>query len=147
MADEHLQATVSARGVVVEPRGRILVLQRSTDAQWELPGGRLAPNEDPAQGLQRELSEETGLSVEIDEIVAANSWVNANDQDRFAVHYRCYAPRYEVSLSDEHSSAQWATRSDVDDLLADPQTSAVRAATNFSPAQADTADRSSLPTE
>lgn len=147
MADEHLQATVSVRAIVIEPRGRLLILQRSTDSEWELPGGRLAPDEDPMQGLERELAEETGLSVEIDDIVAANSWVNDDNQDRFAVHYRCYAPQEELTLSNEHGDAQWITRSDTDKLLSEPQMAAVRAATGPIPVQSEAADRSSASRE
>lgn len=133
MADKHLQATVSVRGIVVEPRGRLLILQRSTDTEWELPGGRLAPDEDPIPGLKRELTEETGLPVEIDDIVAANSWVNDDNQDRFAVHYRCYAPQEDPTLSDEHSNSQWVTRSDPDNLLSESQMAAIHAATGSAP--------------
>ncbi|WP_435100173.1 NUDIX hydrolase [Halorubrum sp. N11] len=143
MADEHLQATVSVRGIVVEPRGRLLILQRSTDTEWELPGGRLGPDEDPMQGLKRELTEETGLPVEIDDIVAANSWVNTDNQDRFAVHYRCYAPQEKPTLSNEHSDAQWTTRSAIDNLLSEPQIAAIHAATGSVPVQSEAADRSS----
>ncbi len=46
--------------------GRWLLLHRSepTDA-WDPPGGRLERDEDLAQGVARELAEETGLRVEI----------------------------------------------------------------------------------
>ena len=147
MADEHLQATVSVRGIVVEPRGRLLILQRSSDTEWELPGGRLAPDENPIQGLERELTEETGLPVEIDDIVAANSWVNADNQDRFAVHYRCYAPQKKPTLSNEHSNAQWITRSDTNNLLSEPQIAAIHSATGSAPTHSETADHSSMPPE
>lgn len=147
MTDEHLQATVSVRGVVIEPRGQLLVLQRATDTEWELPGGRLSSNEAPLQGLHRELTEETALPVKIGEIVAANSWVNADNQDRFAVHYRCYAPQQQPTLSDEHSDAQWVDRADATDLLSESQTTAVQAATGAGLAQSESATRSSASSE
>ena len=48
MTDVHLEATVSLRGVVSAPCGDVLVVQRASDGGWELPGGRLAPDEDVA---------------------------------------------------------------------------------------------------
>jgi len=147
MADEHLHATVSVRGIVIEPRGRILVLQRAADSEWELPGGRLAPGEPTIDGLHREITEETGLPADIDDIVAANSWINTDEQGRFAVHYRCYAPHREIPLSDEHVDAQWITQADVDALLREPQVAAVRAAIDPSAPQSSPSsahDRSTM---
>jgi len=88
----------------------------------------LLPGEPTIDGLHREITEETGLPADIDDIVAANSWINTDEQGRFAVHYRCYAPHREIPLSDEHVDAQWITQADVDALLREPQVAAVRAA-------------------
>ena len=41
--------------------------------QWELPGGRLEPGEDPPACLIREVKEELGVEVIIDKIL--DSWV------------------------------------------------------------------------
>lgn len=47
----------------------MLVAQRSLlmshPGKWEFPGGKIVPGEFPAACLQRELSEELGLSVEV----------------------------------------------------------------------------------
>ena len=89
MTDDLLCATVSVRGVIHNTDDQILVVQRSTDQEWELPGGRLSRGESPQQGLRREIREETGLNIEIADIVKANSWANTADKGRFAVHYYC----------------------------------------------------------
>lgn len=132
MTDNLLCATVSVRGVIVNSRGHILILQRTTDDGWELPGGRLGTGEDPVEGLQREIAEETSLSVDIAEILRANSWVNDEGQGRFAVHYHCYASKRTVDLSAEHTDWTWIEPGDVSSILCEPQTAAVCLATGTS---------------
>lgn len=129
VTDEHLQATVSARGVIVEPGGQILVLQRATDGQWELPGGRLAPGEATVQGLQREITEETTLAVDMVDILSANSWINDDEEGRFAVHYECSISNRDVETSSEHTNFRWIAPTDAHSMLCEPQTVAVHAAT------------------
>ena len=125
MTDDLLCATVSVRGVVHNGDDHILVVQRSTDQHWELPGGRLSRGESPRQGLRREVHEETGLDIKIAEIVRANSWVNAADEGRFAVHYRCEQTDGSVALSDEHIDSEWLRPANAKQRLCDSQSTAV----------------------
>ncbi|MDB9249344.1 NUDIX domain-containing protein [Halorubrum ezzemoulense] len=130
MTDELLHATVSVRGVIIDPRGRNLVLQRATDGEWELPGGRLAPREPVCRGLRREITEETGISVEIYTPVATNAWVNDNEEGRFAAHYKCYTSQRNVDISDEHVDSAWMLPERACRVLNEPQTAAVRTVSN-----------------
>ena len=41
--------------------GKILLIQRSDDRTWAMPGGLLEIGKSPAQGIERELWEEAGL--------------------------------------------------------------------------------------
>jgi 8-oxo-dGTP pyrophosphatase MutT (NUDIX family) len=52
-----------AAGIVRDAHGRVLVLKRSDDGQWDLPAGASDPGETPAETVQREVREESGLDV------------------------------------------------------------------------------------
>jgi 8-oxo-dGTP diphosphatase len=54
-------------GAIADAEGRVLIAQRPRGrhmaGRWEFPGGKLAAGEDPYAGLQRELTEELGVTV------------------------------------------------------------------------------------
>lgn len=59
---------------VVEKNGRVLITRRKPEGLlgglWEFPGGKVADGESAEDACQREVREETGLSIEIGEHVA-----------------------------------------------------------------------------
>ena len=144
MTEDHLCATVSVRGVLTDPHGQLLVVQRSSDRQWELPGGRLAPDEPPIRGLKRELIEETGISVAVETILCADSWINDRTQDRFAVYYTCSCetPESDVILSEEHIDCQWMSPSAAETVLCEKHMAAVRASLDTDVDLDDSTDQS-----
>jgi ADP-ribose pyrophosphatase YjhB (NUDIX family) len=59
--------------VVRDAANRLLLVRRGRPpalGTWTLPGGRLEPGESPAEAAAREVREETGLEVEIGELLA-----------------------------------------------------------------------------
>ena len=58
--------------VVHDDRGRLLLIRRAHEpskGRWSLPGGRMEAGETPAQAVEREVLEETGLVVRAGEPV------------------------------------------------------------------------------
>ena len=84
LADEegvdHIEKTVFAQlthrapiacgdAAIVDGDDRILLIQRSDDELWAMPGGGFNVGETPAEGVAREAVEETGVTVEVTELV------------------------------------------------------------------------------
>lgn len=128
MTAEPLRATVSQRAALFCDEDEVLVVRRTTDGGWELPGGRLGADEDVVPGLRREVEEETGLGVDVDQPVHTISWRNDRGQGRFGVYYYCTAERREVSLSPEHTEAEWLDPDEAIDQLSSAQGTAVERA-------------------
>ena len=60
--NEQCYYRISVKGIAVDEKGRFL-LSKEENGMWELLGGGLEHNEDPVEGLKREIKEETGLEV------------------------------------------------------------------------------------
>lgn len=58
---------------VVLRAGRVLLTQRKQGTHlagaWELPGGKVEPDEDPKHAVRRELREELGIEVDVGDIL------------------------------------------------------------------------------
>ena len=124
MDEQFLEATISIRGVIRRPDGTVLVIRRASDGGWELPGGRIHRNESVRDCLAREIDEETGLDVSVHNPVEATAWQNRSGRDRFAVYYRCTTDGTPVTLSDEHTDAEWVASAPARDRLSGPQATA-----------------------
>src|SRR5512142_2640786 len=60
--------TVAIGAFVFDRDGRVLLVERGqapAAGLWSIPGGKLEPGETLAQGVAREIREETGMIVEV----------------------------------------------------------------------------------
>lgn len=93
--------------VVLEDR--FLLLKRANPPLiWAPPGGRLKPDEDPAAGVLREVSEECGLKAEI--LAPVGVWYGDFGRGLYvSIDYLVRPFEDQVRLSDEHVEFKWAS--------------------------------------
>lgn len=65
----YITPKVGTDAAIFNNRGEILLVDRADGSGWCLPCGWVEPNESPAEGILREVREETGLEVRIERLV------------------------------------------------------------------------------
>lgn len=107
--------------IVLNDKDEILFLKRSDDDDfqpggWDMPGGGLEYGEKPENGVKREVKEETGLSIDIVKVLAANTYL-MNGVHRLDITYLCTVKdSSELELSPEHVDYKWIKYENIDDL-------------------------------
>ena len=90
---------------LIEHDGEVLLLWQPHRHGWTLPGGLLGRGEDPDEAVRREVSEETGLTIDPGDPVAVGVHPDTRQVDviyRVSVHQRP-----QVDLATEARKAQW----------------------------------------
>jgi len=117
-----IQKIVLAGAVAYQ--GKILVLQRSKDDDsypglWELPSGKREPFESSLDALQREVKEETGLSVEPLMPVSLFEFTVEKEneiRDATQINYLVKVMTTpNVRLSEEHQNYAWISPGEIND--------------------------------
>jgi 8-oxo-dGTP pyrophosphatase MutT (NUDIX family) len=68
MAYQENKLAVSCKGIVFED-GQVW-LRFNNRGEWEIPGGKLDPGEQPEETVAREIQEELGLKVRVKDLVS-----------------------------------------------------------------------------
>ncbi|WP_405459550.1 NUDIX domain-containing protein [Streptomyces sp. NBC_00101] len=108
--------SVSVAGVVVREDGRLLAIRRADNGTWELPGGILELDETPEAGVAREVLEETGIHVEIDELTGVYKNMT---RGIVALVFRCKLSGGTERTSSETTAVSWLTPDEVTDRMSE----------------------------
>ena len=106
--------------------GKVLLIKRSSYnnyrvGEWDLPGGRLEPNEKIFEGHKREIMEETKLVAEIIEPVRC--WVvTRNNEKHVGITFLSKHKQGNVILSDEHTEFKWLEVNEIQNIISESHT-------------------------
>jgi 8-oxo-dGTP pyrophosphatase MutT (NUDIX family) len=119
-----LRMPAAAMVIVVDDADRVLMMWRHRFILnrwvWELPGGYLDPNEDPATGAAREVEEETGWRPRaIERLVQFQPMVGTIDQEN--VIYIARGADYTGAAPDanEAERVEWIPLTQIQQLMSD----------------------------
>ncbi|MCK5136133.1 MAG: 8-oxo-dGTP diphosphatase MutT [Bacteroidales bacterium] len=94
---------------IIIQKERVLVTQRSEQMphalKWEFPGGKVKKGETPESCIRREIREELGIEIEVDQLLP--SVRHAYDTHSIKlIPFICKKMKGEITLS-EHNSYRW----------------------------------------
>ena len=111
---------VGAKALIVH-EGKVLVLREAkydegtNEGLWDVPGGRIYPEESLHEGLKREVMEESGLEIEpIRVLTAAETFPILKDEACHIVriYYLCHPKTLDVAISNDHDRYEWINPND-----------------------------------
>ena len=75
------------------------------ESMWEFPGGKIEPGESSEDALKREIQEELGVDIVIEDLICTTEY----DYPSFHLTMHCYLCRVEAGEIElrEHKSARW----------------------------------------
>ncbi len=109
--NSHKRFKVGQAAIIRNKMGQILILKKNDS--WMLPGGRLEENETCAEGLLREIREETGIvDLLIKKVLDADT---SDDKDSYVTTFLCEIENNpKIVLSKEHQEFAWIKPEDAE---------------------------------
>ena len=112
----------SVNVVVVNDAGEILLIRRSDNDNWALPGGAIDLGESVSQAAIRETKEETGIDCEITGLVGIYTdpghiilyTSNGEARQEFSIVLRARAVGGQTTPSDESTEVRWVPPSEAE---------------------------------
>lgn len=106
----YITPKVGADAAIFNESDEILLMERSDGSGWCLPCGWVEPNEKPVEAVIREVREETGLEIEIKQLVGVFTRIPSAENGphtMIAVVHLCEVIGGELTLSHEGSALQY----------------------------------------
>lgn len=109
--------------IVRDEANRILLGKRNKDPQrgsWVLPGGKIHAFESIADAAVRELAEETGLTVEVQNQFRVYEIINEPHEHRIVIYSLARVIGGDLRASDDISEVKWVSLHELGDLPLTP---------------------------
>jgi ADP-ribose pyrophosphatase YjhB (NUDIX family) len=119
--------TVAVSVVVQNDAGQLLLIRRTDNDLYSIPGGGQEIGETLAQTVVREVEEETGITVRVIELVGVYSdpkhviaYTDGEVKQEFSICFRAVPVSGTLHTSSESSEVHWVDPSDLDGLKIHP---------------------------
>lgn len=113
----------SVTAVVCDEAGRLLIIHKTDNDLWALPGGGHDIGERIGDTVVREVEEETGIRVEVDGIVGLYTdpehvlaYDDGEVRQQFSICFRAHPVGGALRTSSESKEVRWINPTDLDDL-------------------------------
>lgn len=108
---------IAVKSFIVNNENKLLLIKRRSNdvhkpGQWDIPGGRLEPGEDPFLGLKRETKEETNIDINIISPLHIQHFTRDDKQKITMLIFLCNSNGSIIKLSQEHIDFNWININD-----------------------------------
>lgn len=113
-----MRTPVIGVGAVIVEDGRILLVQRGkppAEGLWAVPGGRVEPTETVREAVAREAFEETGLDVDVGDLVWTGR-IQGTDHDYLLFDFHARVMGGELRAASDAADARWVPLDAVEGL-------------------------------
>jgi ADP-ribose pyrophosphatase YjhB (NUDIX family) len=118
---------VAVTAAVRNPQGELLLIERTDNGLWALPGGAQDLGESVVQAVRREVREETGIDVEVTSLSGIYSdprhviaYDDGEVRQEFSLCFHAKPVGGELRSSSESREARWLSPDSVRDLEIHP---------------------------
>ncbi|MEV6612132.1 NUDIX domain-containing protein [Kutzneria sp. NPDC051319] len=119
--------TVAVSAVIQNSDGQLLLIRRTDNDLYSIPGGGQEIGETLAQTVVREVQEETGITVRVVELIGIYSdpkhvigYTNGEVKQEFSICFRGQPVSGDLRVSSESSEVHWVDPSALDELNIHP---------------------------
>lgn len=113
---------VGAKALIKNHDGKVLIVKEagsyeegSNIGRFDIVGGRIEPEEPILEGLKREVKEESGLDIEVLNVLDVSEnypIIKTEKVHIIRVTYLCQSSTGDVVLSEDHDSYEWIDPAD-----------------------------------